>query len=170
MNILAYKNQYKMRAHNSKLFLLFILVSFLTLCCTSPLIETRPEIPTDKSNVTITCNANQGNKGLLNFSGPVYVHLGLITDSSIHTNDWRYVKFKWGSTENAALATPVGNNSWSYNIPNVREFFQVSDNEKILELVVLFRQGNCIDTACKTLRNADKSDMHIPLKQSQTSK
>lgn len=154
-----------MRTQYLKLFFLLAVAPFLSLSCSSPLVETNPKIITDTSDVTITCNADKGNKGLLNYDGPVYVHLGLITDSSTHPNEWRYVKFKWGSTEDAALATPVNKNSWSYKIPNVRKFFQVNDNEKILELVVLFRQGNCIDTACKTLRNADKTDMHIPVSQ-----
>ena len=149
----------------SKLLFLLVVASLLFPGCSSPLIEYKPKLVTDTSAVTITCNASQGNRGLLNYDGPVFVHLGLITDSSNHSNEWRYVKFKWGSTEDAARATPEGKNSWSYNIPNIRKFFQVDENEKILELVVLFRQGNCIDTACKTLRNADKTDMRIPVSQ-----
>ncbi len=156
-----------MRRQYSKLNIFFVGASLLLLGCSSPLIETRPATVTDTSAFTITCNASKGNKGLLNYDGPVFVHLGLITDSSNHSNEWRYVKFKWGSTEEAALATPESKNSWSYKIPNIRKFFQVSDNEKIMELVVLFREGNCIDTACKTLRNSDKSDIRIPVSQKQ---
>lgn len=150
----------------TKYFLLGMLLGIYTLSgCTSPLVATNPEIITDTGNVTITCNANQGNKGLLGYSGPVYVHLGLITDSSTQPNDWRYVKYNWGSTEAAALATPIDDNKWSYKIPGIRKYFGVNDNERILELTVLFRSGDCIDTLCKVLRNADKTDLHIPLSQ-----
>ena len=150
-----------MGTHYSRpLFLLFL---SLSLGCTPSLIKTNPQNFTDTSEVTITCNANKGNKALLNFSGPVYVHLGLITDSSTHPNDWRYVKFKWGSTDDAALAKQESKNSWSYHIPNIRTFFEVSRNENILQLAVLFRSGACIDTFCKVLRNADKTDMYIPI-------
>jgi len=136
---------------------------FLISSCSSPLIKTNPDLISDTSQFTITCDANSGNKGLLDFTGPVYIHLGLITDSSIHPNEWRYVKFKWGSTEDSALAIPAGKNKWSYTIPNIRKFFGVKENEKVSELAILFREGNCIDTNCRSLRNEDKSDMHIPV-------
>ena len=136
---------------------------FLLSSCSSPLIKTNPDLISDTSQFIITCDANRGNKGLLDFTGPVYIHLGLITDSSIHPNEWRYVKFKWGSTQDSALTTPSGKNKWSYTIPNIRKFFRVSESEKVMKLAVLFREGNCIDTNCRTLRNEDKSDMYIPV-------
>ena len=149
-----------MKATNYKslAFLVFIFAG-----CSSPLIETVPAIISDTGSVTITCNANKGNKGLLDINEPVYVHLGLITDSSVNSNQWRYVKFKWGSTDSAALATPMGDNSWSYTIPHIRRFFGVKGNEKLLSIAVLFRQGNCIDTFCRVLRNEDRSDIFIPI-------
>lgn len=146
-----------------KVFLCLITSVFLLTDCSSPLIETDPGIVTDTSNVTISCDATKGNKGLLDFKGLVYVHVGLITDSSISPRYWRYIKFKWGSTEQEALAKPAGENKWTYKIPNIRKFFAVPENEKIQKLAILFREGNCIDTACKTLRNADKSDIFIPI-------
>jgi hypothetical protein len=135
--------------------------------CTSPLIETNPGNLSDSSSVTITCNATKGNKGLLDYNGPVYVHLGLITDSSLNSNHWRYVKFNWGSQQKEALATVAGKNRWSYNIPNIRKFFEVKENEKLLQVAILFRSGNCIDTFCKVLRNEDKSDIFIPVQNGQ---
>jgi len=150
-----------MKKHRSSLTALLL---FLLPGCSSPLIETDPAIVSDIGSVTITANANNGNKGLLDINEPVYVHLGLITDSSVNSNQWRYVKFKWGSTDPAALATPTGKNSWSYSISNIRDFFGVKGNEKLLSIAVLFRQGNCIDTFCRVLRNADRTDIFIPIK------
>jgi hypothetical protein len=148
---------------NYRWYLFFLCLLFAG--CSSPLIETNPAEITDTSTVTITCNAEIGNKALMDFKEPVYVHVGLITDSSIGPTYWRYVKFKWGSTDEAAIAKPAGKNKWSYEIPNIRKFFAVAENEKIQKLAILFRQGNCIDTLCKTLRNKDKSDIFIPIKQ-----
>lgn len=156
-----------MRTPCLKLFFLLTIASFFSQGCSSPpapLIKTSPEEIVDTSEVTITCDANQGNKDLLNYDGPVYAYLGLITDSSANPNAWRYTKFRWDSTEDAALATSVKQNTWSYKIPNIRKFFEVKNDEKILELVVLLKQGNCGDT-CKVLRNADQTDMHIPVGQ-----
>lgn len=131
--------------------------------CSSPLIKTTPENFSDTSSVTITCNATKGNKGLYGYNGPVYVHVGLITDSSVNLNHWRYVKFSWGSEQKEALATKIDKNRWSYNIPNIRKFFEVKEKEKLLKIAILFRSGNCLDTFCKVLRNEDKSDMFIPM-------
>ena len=146
-----------------KIFLVVIATSLFYISCSSRLVETDPEIITDTSAVTITANASQGNKALLDYKGPVYVHIGLITDSSIGPTHWRYVKFKWGSTEEAALASQIGNNKLTYKIPNIRNFFAVPENERIQKLCILFREGNCVDTFCKVLRNADKSDIFIPI-------
>jgi hypothetical protein len=142
---------------------LVLIVLVMCFGCSSPLIRTSPEQFSDTSTITITCNAEKGNKGLLGFTDPVYVHVGLITDSSLHPTDWRYVKFKWGSTEKAALTRKGGKNTWSYTIPNIRKFFAVTETENILQVAILFRQGNCIDTACKVLRNEDRSDILIPV-------
>jgi hypothetical protein len=145
-----------------KYFLIPLLALQLTQC-TVPVIETNPSIITDTGTITITGNAAAGNKGLMNVTEPVYVHLGLITDSSLSDRHWRYIKFKWGSTEPEAMATNSGKNTWSYTIPNIRTFFGVKKSEKIFSLAVLFRSGNCIDTNCIVLRNPDKTDIFIPV-------
>jgi hypothetical protein len=141
----------------------FIIAGLLLTGCSSPLIETHPANIRDTGVIKITCDATKGNMGLMHYDGPVYVHLGLITDSSIGPAYWRYVKFKWGSAEEAALAKPAGKNKWTYEIPDIRKFFGVHDNENILKLALLFRAGNCVDTLCKTLRNEDGSDIFIPV-------
>jgi hypothetical protein len=147
-------------------FRVAILVFAFACCitsCSSPLLEWQPETISDTTPVTITCNAEKGNKGLLNFKGPVYVHVGLITDSSKNPNDWRYVRFKWGTADPAAEAKRIGRNRWSFTIPNIRQFFQVDKNEKIFQIAILFRAGDCYDTDCNTQRNEDNSDMFIPV-------
>lgn len=140
-----------------------IILGLLATSCQQPLIRTSPGQVKDTGAVTIICNAAMGNKGLLDYEGPVYVHMGLITDSSTFPNDWRYVKFKWGNTDEAALAKKVKENQWSYTIPGVRNFFAVPANEQIKEIVILFRNANCVDTFCQVLRNEDRSDIHIPV-------
>src|SRR5688572_9832097 len=98
---------------------------FLIYSCKSRLIETDPLVVADTGAVTITVDAETGNKGLLDFEGPVFIHMGLITDSSEYPNEWRFVKFKWGSMEQEARATELGGNKWTYTIPGIRSFFGV---------------------------------------------
>jgi hypothetical protein len=131
--------------------------------CSKNLFETNPEIVTDTSDVKITCDASQGNKGLLDYSGTVYVHLGLITNKSLFEDDWRYVKFNWGSRQPEALAIQVGENQWTYQVKNIRQFFQVPKDEQIIKIAVLFRSGGCLDAYCKVLRNTDGGNIYIPV-------
>src|SRR5688572_1385235 len=142
---------------------IFLLLSVFLLAnfCYSQLLSWTPEFPKDNDNVTVTVDATKGNQALLGFAGNVYVHVGVITNLSTGPTNWRYSKFTWGSTEAAALANSVGTNKWSYTINNVRTFFGVPAGENILRIAILFRAGSCTD--CLAQRNADQSDMYVPV-------
>lgn len=140
----------------------WLLLLLLAASC-GKVVDISPGNPTDREKVTIRANATKGNQGLLDYTGDVYVHLGLITSKSEHELDWRYVKFSWGGRDSAALATPIGANSWEYSIDKIRSFFDVPPDEEIYKLAVLFRSGACIDVYCKVLRNEDESDILIPI-------
>jgi hypothetical protein len=144
-------------------YLIVSATAITAFSCSARLLETDPDILTDTSKVTITCDGSEGNAGLQNYSGEVYVHLGLITSKSEHKDDWRYVKFTWGSMQQEARAVPAGKNRWSYPIYNVRKFFGVPDDERIKSLAILFRSGACLDVYCKVLRNSDGSNLYIPV-------
>jgi len=143
-----------------RIFLLFCVFLFANFC-RSQLLSWAPEFSKDNDNVTITVDATKGNQGLLGFAGNVYVHVGVITNLSAGPTNWRYSKFIWGSTEAAALATSAGTNKWSYTINNIRAFFGVPAGENILRIAILFRAGSCTD--CLAQRNADLSDMYVPV-------
>ncbi|HEX6848138.1 MAG TPA: hypothetical protein VF144_14250, partial [Chitinophagaceae bacterium] len=140
---------------------LLLWVSLFANFCRSQLLSWNPEFPKDNDNVTITVDATKGNQGLLNFAGNVYVHIGVITNLSTGPTNWRYSKFTWGSTDAAAQATPAGTNKWSYTVNNIRTFFGVPGGETILKIAILYRAGNCTD--CAAQRNADQSDMYVPV-------
>lgn len=115
------------------------------------------------STITITGNANYGNKGLQNYSpgSDVYVHIGAITNLSTSSSDWKYAPFTWGTTTGAANAGATAVNEWTFTITGgLRNFFKITNaNEKILKIAILFRSGN----GSKALRNEDGSDMYIPV-------
>jgi hypothetical protein len=147
------------RRENIGIIFILILIS----SCSSSLVKWSPETLIDSSDVEITCDANEGNKGLMDFPGQVFVHIGLITNKSQNKDDWRFVKFKWGSRESMAKATPAGKNKWKFSIKNIRQYFGVGKEERILNLAILFREGGCFDIYCKTLRNSDGSNIYIPI-------
>ncbi len=122
-----------------------------------------PQFPNDNSTITVTVDATKGNQGLLNYTGAVFMHLGVITSASTAPNDWKYVPTTWGSAT-APRATALGNNKWSFTITNPRAYFNsaaggVPAGETILKVALLFR-----DTAgTRAQKNADGIDMYVPI-------
>src|ERR1043166_3961065 len=101
-----------------KKLILFPLLMFV-IAANAQLLTWTPDFIHEASNpVTITMDANYGNKGLLNYTPTtdVYVHIGVITNKSSSSSDWKYVKFTWGTTNAAAQCTYLGNNKWQYAI------------------------------------------------------
>ena len=125
------------------------------------LLKTDPNFILESSNnVVITADANKGNKGLLNYTGDVYVHIGVITNLSANSSAWKYVPSYsiWSGTDSRIKCTSIGNNKWTYTIPGtIRSFFGITDAaEKILKIAILFRNA----TGTK-LTNEDGSDMFL---------
>ena len=115
------------------------------------------------TSVVITLDATKGNQGLMNYASTndVYVHIGVITNKSSASNDWKYTLFTWATTPAAAHATYVNNNKWQYTITGgLRTFFGITDaTEHIQKIAILFRNGD----GSKVQRNADNSDMYVPV-------
>ena len=147
-----------------RLFLL-LLPFLLVKISHAQLLTWTPDFPVDNdpsTNIVITVDASKGNQGLLNYTptSDVYVHIGLITDSSTSANNWQYTKFVWGTTPSQAQATYIGNNKWTYTITGgIRAFFGVTSGIGIKKIAILFRNGS----GSQAQRNADQSDMYVPV-------
>ena len=148
----------------------FTLVSVLisVIAHSQQLLTWSPQFPTDASNISITMNSTQGNRGLYDYNGVTYMHLGVITNLSTSPSDWRYVTTVWGSgvsplspNGKTPTATLLGNNSntWVFSISNPRTYFKVPAGETILEIALLYRTT----TGDTIQRNADGGDMKIPI-------
>ncbi len=114
--------------------------------------------------VTITANAAYGNQGLKGHNPfDVFIHIGVITNLSKSSADWKYVRGVWPSKFTWEQATPGSNNQWTYKIDSttsLRSYFGITNaNEHITALALLFRSG---DGTLK-LANTDGSDMYIPV-------
>jgi 1,4-alpha-glucan branching enzyme len=146
-----------------KKWLLSFSIIFFSFQGFSQLLLWTPDFPTENSTpVTITVDANYGNKGLLNYNpSDVYVHIGVITNLSSNSSDWKYVKTTWGTTDASAKATSLGNNKWSFTITGgLRNYFGISNaSEKIQKIAILFRSGDGNNKQA----NADGSDMFVPI-------
>lgn len=138
-----------------QLFLLYICVA------QAQLLDWSPRFARETDNLTITMDANFGNKALLNYSNTndVYVHVGVITDLSTGPGDWKHVPFEWTSNTAQNRATSLGNNRYSFTISNIRSFFNVTGTEYVRSIAILFRSGN----GNTVQRNSNGGDMYIKL-------
>ena len=144
-----------------KAFINIFVLLFLAFSGNTQVLTWTPAFPKDNDNLVITMDATKGNQGLNNYTpaSDVYVHVGVITNLSTSSSDWRYVRFTWGTTTAAAQATSLGSNQWQYTINNPRTFFSVPAGETILKISILFRSGN----GNLKQANTDGSDMYIPV-------
>lgn len=109
------------------------------------LIVTDPAAPTDDQSVTITFDATQGTGGLADCNCDVYLHTGVITNTSSNPSDWKYVPTEWGVANAAWRLSPVDGepNKYTYTYgPSVREYFGVPGNEEIQQISFVFRNAD----------------------------
>ena len=146
-----------------KLFAFFAILFCIGQTSFAQLLSWSPLFPQDADNISITMDASYGNHGLLNYSpvSDVYVHVGVITNLSTSSTDWRYVKFNQNFNQtNAQLqAVSLGSNKWRFDITGIRSYFGVPAGETILRIAILFRSGN--GTIKQT--NTDGTDMYVPI-------
>jgi glycosidase len=109
-------------------------------------VTTVPSIPSIQQPVTIVFNAAQGNAGLINYTGKVYIHTGVITDASSRPSDWKCVVTNWGQdidTINLMTRDVQNPNIYRLTIPDIRAYYNKGTNclgsSKILKLAMVFR-------------------------------
>ncbi len=122
------------------------LLALLTALLITPILNAQiitfePSFATENDELTIIYDATEGNKGLEDFDGDVYLHTGVITDKSTQPSDWKYVIFDWETNDPQAKATKLGDNKWQFKYsPTIREFFNVTDaNEQVLQVAIVFK-------------------------------
>jgi 1,4-alpha-glucan branching enzyme len=137
--------------------LAFLVLSILYL--DAQVVTTSPAFPFSDNADTIFFHADQGNKGLMNYSGTdVYAHTGVITDQSTSSSDWKYVKAAWTTNLPACKLTKKSANLYQLVItPSIREFYGVPPAEKILKMTFVFRNS----TGAITGRDVSNADIFV---------
>jgi|694.fasta_scaffold92362_1 1,4-alpha-glucan branching enzyme len=140
---------------------ILILCSFLIISTIrAQVIEVYPSFPNENQGCTIFFKADQGNQGLVNFSGDIYIHTGVVTSTAATSTTWQNVVTTWGSTNAAHKLTQVSANLYSFSIPNIRNYYNVTNaGVEVLRLAMVFRNasGNAKGA------NADGSDIFYDL-------
>lgn len=146
--------------------LLSLLLSLLSLAAFSQVVTTRPAVPLETSEVTIVFHADEGTKGLMDFTGDVYAHTGVITSESTGGTDWKYTVADWGVNVPKAKMTRVSANTYELTItPDVRTFYGVPSGEEILKMAFVFRSATQIDGAWKEGKDTGGKDIFVTVYQ-----
>ncbi|MBD3225948.1 MAG: T9SS type A sorting domain-containing protein [Caldithrix sp.] len=128
-------------------FLIIIVASRLT---SAQIIETDPDFATVNDSIIIYYDATEGNQGLKDYNGDdVYAHTGVITNESNNSSDWRYVITPWPNENNQSEANTsknklsrVSDNMWKLVIGYPRTYYNVPQDEQILQLAFVFRNAD----------------------------
>lgn len=147
-----------------------LLFPFLGTATIQAQVTWSPSFATDGDTLALTFDATGGNKGLLGFTGDVYLYTGVITSNSTKDTDWKYVRPAgsngWSSFPTELKATPAGENRWTFTYgTSVRRFYGVPEGEEIQKIAVLFRGVRNGAVAAVGRAEGDK-DILIPLNQS----
>jgi glycosidase len=140
----------------------FILISVLSWSQ----VTTNPTFITQTgTSFDIIFDASQGSKGLIGLTTGVYAHIGVITDKSANSSDWKYVLTPWptSATDTKAntsknICTNIGTNLWRLSIgPDIQTFLGVPSTEKILQIALVFRNAD----GSKTGKTASGGDILV---------
>ena len=138
---------------------LFLFALAMGIQSRAQVVTTAPLFPVDGTgSVTLYFHADQGNQGLKNFTGSVYIHTGVVTAGPTSTA-WTYVATTWPAVTPAMKCTFIGNNTWSFTIPNLRAYYGVPTGTTIYKIACLFRDsvGNNVG------RDVGGADIFIPV-------
>jgi len=118
-------------------FLCLILISF---SLKAQIITTDPTLPTADNAVVVYYDASLGTGGLMDYTGDVYAHTGVLTTSSTGGTDWKHVKTNWGENTLDTRLTRESANLYSLQItPSIREYYGVPASDTITHLAFVFR-------------------------------
>lgn len=124
-----------------KIFFLLILF-FLTPISFTQIVVTQPEFPTENDSIVVIFDATQpGAEELLNYTGTVYAHTGVLTN--LGGTVWQHVIGQWGNNQTQPPLTRLGANLYKLTVGFPRQFYGLTNPaEKILELAVVFRSAD----------------------------
>lgn len=121
-------------------FIILLIFSFSSLI--AQVVTSDPSMIVEGKPITLLFDASLGSKGLKGYAGDVYAHIGVITDKSVDNSDWKYVVSNWGENLQKTKLVRTSADKYQLLIPNdVRTYFAVPQNEKILKIAMVFRSG-----------------------------
>jgi len=121
------------------ILLIWIVLGFTSL--NAQIAWLSPPDPSPADTVTLTYNANKGNKALSGYEGDVYLHTGVITQKSIDGGDWKHVVGNWGEDDPRVKMTSIGNGLHQFTFV-IQDFYGLNAEEIPRQLAFVFRSVN----------------------------
>ena len=140
----------------STLTLLVLLVSTFAW---SQIVTTIPTIITDDytGTIEVVFDATKGTAGLKDFTGNVYAHTGVFTETSPST--WAHAS-AWGDNAAKYKLTSLGANKWKLLItPNMAGYYGLAAGEKVTKLCFVFRS----EDKTKEGKDTGGADIFVPV-------
>jgi len=124
-----------------KKYIYLFLYSIIPLWVNAQIVTTNPAFVTDSISAEIIFDA--AGTGLNNYTGTdIYAHTGVITSKSTSDADWKYAP-EWLDNDPKYKLSSLGNNRWKLDIsPDIRNYYGVPQDEKIIKLAFVFRNGD----------------------------
>ncbi len=142
------------------LFLLFLLIS--PALGIAQVVTCSPALPNDNQSVTLVFDATKGTAGLKDYTGDVYAHIGVITDKSTSSSDWKYVVAAWGVNVDKAKTTRTGANLYQLTLaPDIRQYFAVPAGEVIQKIAMVFRSGVTVGGSYLEGKDTGGKDIYV---------
>ncbi|MBQ7192472.1 MAG: hypothetical protein IJS00_06350 [Paludibacteraceae bacterium] len=119
-----------------------VLLSAIAVQLFSQIVTTTPSpIPVGYTDeVVLTYDPTAGNGGMAKATA-CYSHIGLLTEKSKNTSDWKYIKVDAWGKKTEPQWTKVGN-YWQLTINNLNAYFGCPTDETITALIMVFHDGN----------------------------
>lgn len=138
---------------------LTLLVLLISAFAWAQIVTTTPTIITDDYTgpVEVIFDATKGTAGLKDFTGNVYAHTGVFTETSPST--WAHAPV-WGDNAAKYKLTSLGANKWKLLItPNMAGYYGLNAGEKVTKLCFVFRS----EDKTKEGKDTGGADILVPV-------
>lgn len=126
-----------------KFYSLLIAIQIINLSVKTQVVTTDPLYPSTNGVIKVIFNTSLETGALKNYTGTLYAHTGVMTSSSINSDDWKHVKTNWGVNTPETKLTYKG--SYIYELliqPDIISYYSVADTEKVVQLAFVFRSDD----------------------------
>ena len=121
------------------LFIHFTIL-LISLQSFSQVVSTDPIYPYDGVEITVIYNTYACDGNFKDFSGDIYAHTGVMTDKSVDSDDWKYVKTNWAQNTEETKLIKINDSIYHLTITSsITSYYGVSSNDVVKQMAFVFR-------------------------------